>query len=198
MSGYVNASTRRDMNTVNNVNCDDPPLLSSRLNMVRFTPLLGYLSSAVRKRSFIATYFYHTRIETGFSEPLERFIVWPSLCRRLRFLPGPHPRDPRHTSHIGGRLFMKQTDSTVIATSLPAIASDIGTQLIALKLALTAYFVALAIFIPSVAGWPTASERKTSSASPFSCSWSARWPDRSRFHWKPSCCRASCRASAHQ
>lgn len=37
-------------------------------------------------------------------------------------------------------------DSTVIAASLPAIASDIGTQPIALKLALTAYFVSLAIF----------------------------------------------------
>nr|WP_246753809.1 MFS transporter [Jiella flava] len=39
-------------------------------------------------------------------------------------------------------------DSTVIATSLPAIARDIGTSPIALKLALTSYYVALAIFIP--------------------------------------------------
>ena len=49
-------------------------------------------------------------------------------------------------------LFMEQMDSTVIATSLPAIATDIGTEPIALKLALTAYFVALAIFIP-ISGW---------------------------------------------
>jgi EmrB/QacA subfamily drug resistance transporter len=49
-------------------------------------------------------------------------------------------------------LFMEQMDSTVIATSLPAIAADIGSEPIALKLALTAYFVALAIFIP-VSGW---------------------------------------------
>ena len=35
-------------------------------------------------------------------------------------------------------LFMEQMDSTVIATSLPAIAADIGTSPIALKLALTA------------------------------------------------------------
>ncbi|MCR6673110.1 MFS transporter [Devosia ginsengisoli] len=47
---------------------------------------------------------------------------------------------------------MEQMDSTVIATSLPAIATDIGTDPIALKLALTAYFVALAIFIP-ISGW---------------------------------------------
>lgn len=43
-------------------------------------------------------------------------------------------------------------DSTVIATSLPAIAEDIGTSPIALKLALTAYLVSLAIFIP-VSAW---------------------------------------------
>ena len=49
-------------------------------------------------------------------------------------------------------LLMEQMDSTVIATSLPAIAADIGTSPIALKLALTAYLVALAIFIP-VSGW---------------------------------------------
>ena len=49
-------------------------------------------------------------------------------------------------------LFMEQMDSTVIATSLPAIAADIGTGPITLKLALTSYFVALAIFIP-VSGW---------------------------------------------
>jgi EmrB/QacA subfamily drug resistance transporter len=49
-------------------------------------------------------------------------------------------------------LFMEQMDSTVIATSLPAIANAIGSEPIALKLALTAYFVALAIFIP-VSGW---------------------------------------------
>ncbi|WDR07452.1 MFS transporter [Devosia rhodophyticola] len=49
-------------------------------------------------------------------------------------------------------MFMEQMDSTVIATSLPAIATDIGTEPVALKLALTSYFVALAIFIP-ISGW---------------------------------------------
>lgn len=43
-------------------------------------------------------------------------------------------------------------DSTVIATALPAIATDIGTNPIALKLALTAYLVSLAVFIP-ISGW---------------------------------------------
>ncbi|MCX7304574.1 MAG: MFS transporter [Hyphomicrobiales bacterium] len=49
-------------------------------------------------------------------------------------------------------LFMENMDSTVIATSLPAIADDIGTSPIALKLALTAYLVSLAIFIP-ISAW---------------------------------------------
>jgi EmrB/QacA subfamily drug resistance transporter len=49
-------------------------------------------------------------------------------------------------------LFMEQMDSTVIATSLPAIAADLGVGPITLKLALTSYMVSLAIFIPA-SGW---------------------------------------------
>lgn len=49
-------------------------------------------------------------------------------------------------------LFMEQMDSTVIATSLPAIAADLGVGPITLKLALTSYMVSLAIFIP-LSGW---------------------------------------------
>lgn len=49
-------------------------------------------------------------------------------------------------------LFMENIDSTVIATSLAAIAGDIGTDPISLKLALTAYLVSLAIFIP-ISSW---------------------------------------------
>ena len=49
-------------------------------------------------------------------------------------------------------LFIENMDSTAIATSLPVIAQDLGTEPIALKLALTAYLLALAVFIP-VSGW---------------------------------------------
>jgi EmrB/QacA subfamily drug resistance transporter len=49
-------------------------------------------------------------------------------------------------------LFMEQMDSTVIATALPAIAADLQVGPITLKLALTSYMVALAIFIP-LSGW---------------------------------------------
>lgn len=43
-------------------------------------------------------------------------------------------------------------DSTVIATSLPAIAEDLGVGPITLKLAMTSYLVALGIFSP-LSGW---------------------------------------------
>ncbi len=49
-------------------------------------------------------------------------------------------------------LFMENLDSTVIATSLPAIATDLHEDPISLKLALTSYLVSLAIFIPA-SGW---------------------------------------------
>jgi EmrB/QacA subfamily drug resistance transporter len=49
-------------------------------------------------------------------------------------------------------LFMENLDSTVIATSLPAIAADIGANPLALKLAVTSYLLSLAVFIP-VSGW---------------------------------------------
>src|SRR5437879_4775564 len=49
-------------------------------------------------------------------------------------------------------LFMENMDSTVIATSLPAIALDIGESPLALKLALTSYLVGLAVFI-QISGW---------------------------------------------
>src|SRR5262252_197640 len=49
-------------------------------------------------------------------------------------------------------LFMENMDSTVIATSLPAIAADIGTSPLTLKLAITSYLLSLAVFLP-VSGW---------------------------------------------
>jgi EmrB/QacA subfamily drug resistance transporter len=49
-------------------------------------------------------------------------------------------------------LFMEQLDSTVIATSLPAIAIDLHEDPISLKLALTSYLLSLAVFIPA-SGW---------------------------------------------
>src|SRR6266404_2199082 len=48
---------------------------------------------------------------------------------------------------VATALFMENMDSTVIATSLPAIAADIGTSPLTLKLAITSYLLSLAVFM---------------------------------------------------
>src|SRR6202051_3489085 len=53
---------------------------------------------------------------------------------------------------IAVALFMENMDATVIATALPAIAADIGSNPLALKLAVTSYLLSLAICIPA-SGW---------------------------------------------
>ena len=53
---------------------------------------------------------------------------------------------------VATALLMENIDSTVLSTSLPRIASDLQTSPIRLKLALTSYLLALAIFIPA-SGW---------------------------------------------
>jgi EmrB/QacA subfamily drug resistance transporter len=64
----------------------------------------------------------------------------------------PLPRYALTALIVACALFMENLDSTVISTSLPAIALDLHEDPIALKLALTAYLVSLAIFIPA-SGW---------------------------------------------
>src|SRR6476660_4834824 len=53
---------------------------------------------------------------------------------------------------VATALFMENMDSTVIATALPAIAADIGTSPLTLRLAITSYLLSLAVFIPA-SGW---------------------------------------------
>src|SRR5271165_2370948 len=53
---------------------------------------------------------------------------------------------------IATALFMENMDSTVIATSLPAIARALLTNPLTLKLAVTSYLLSLAICIPA-SGW---------------------------------------------
>src|SRR6201989_2144273 len=62
------------------------------------------------------------------------------------------PRDRIVPLIVAVALFMENMDSTVIATSLPAIAADIGTSPLALKIAVTSYLLSLAVFVP-VSGW---------------------------------------------
>lgn len=53
---------------------------------------------------------------------------------------------------VATALFIENMDSTAITTSLPMIAGDLGVEPVALKLALTTYMLALAVFIP-ISGW---------------------------------------------
>ena len=53
---------------------------------------------------------------------------------------------------VATALFMENMDSTILTTALPTIARDLGVDAIALKLAVTSYLVALAVFIP-ISGW---------------------------------------------
>ncbi len=53
---------------------------------------------------------------------------------------------------VGCALFMQMLDSTVIATALPVMARSLGESPVRLNLAITAYMLSAAIFIP-VSGW---------------------------------------------
>src|SRR6201988_3211374 len=53
---------------------------------------------------------------------------------------------------VATALYMENMDPTVMATALPAIAADIGTSPLTLKLAITSYLLSLAVFIPA-SGW---------------------------------------------
>ena len=53
---------------------------------------------------------------------------------------------------VAGAFFMEYFDGTVIATALPAMAKDFGRDPVTLGIGITAYLLALAVFIP-VSGW---------------------------------------------
>jgi EmrB/QacA subfamily drug resistance transporter len=53
---------------------------------------------------------------------------------------------------IASALFMENLDSSIIATSLPAMARDFGVAPTALNLAITAYMASVAVFLPA-SGW---------------------------------------------
>lgn len=72
--------------------------------------------------------------------------------RCVRPLPMPLARERLVPLIVAVALFMENMDSNVIATSLPAIARDLGTSPLTLKLAVTSYLLSLAVFIPA-SGW---------------------------------------------
>src|ERR1700693_1980523 len=53
---------------------------------------------------------------------------------------------------VGSAIIMQQLDSTVITTALPQMAISLHTDPVRLSVAVTAYILSLAVFIP-VSGW---------------------------------------------
>jgi len=69
----------------------------------------------------------------------------------------PSPPIPLHRTRIvpavvAVAFFMQMLDSTIIATSLPAMAHAFSTDVVTLNIGFTAYLLAMAVFIPP-AGW---------------------------------------------
>jgi MFS family permease len=53
---------------------------------------------------------------------------------------------------VASAYFMENLDATVIATALPHMASTFGVTAVSLSIGMTAYLLALAVFIP-ISGW---------------------------------------------
>src|ERR687894_977120 len=65
----------------------------------------------------------------------------------------PNRVDPRMIAAIvASALFMQNLDSSAVTTALPAMARDMGEEPARLGAAITAYLVALTVFIP-LSGW---------------------------------------------
>ena len=78
------------------------------------------------------------------------------------------PASPSQLSAVSKRLlpwlvavafFMESLDTTILNTAVPAISTALHVAPLSMKAVLASYTLSLAVFIPSVAGWPTASER---------------------------------------
>ena len=67
-------------------------------------------------------------------------------------MPFPPARERLVPMVVACGLFMENLDSTVLATSLPAIATSLGVNPLRLNLAITSYLLSLAVFIP-ISGW---------------------------------------------
>lgn len=75
-------------------------------------------------------------------------------------LPAASAQDAAHAARaarmipfiVGCALFMQMLDATVVATALPAMAQSVGSTPVRLNVAITAYLLAVAVFVP-VSGW---------------------------------------------
>lgn len=53
---------------------------------------------------------------------------------------------------VGCALLMQMLDATVVTTALPAMALDLGSDPISMNITITAYLIAVAVFVP-ISGW---------------------------------------------
>jgi EmrB/QacA subfamily drug resistance transporter len=89
----------------------------------------------------------NSEIRDGIVPAAEGVALTPSLAPAAQ---GAAKRSYRTVALIiACALFMEQMDATVLATALPAMAHDFGVPVTRLSSALTAYLLALAIFIPA-------------------------------------------------
>ncbi|MFC0409673.1 DHA2 family efflux MFS transporter permease subunit [Roseomonas elaeocarpi] len=90
------------------------------------------------------------------ADPLTDAVTAPPAPPAGTAAPAARPRwrdDPRFTAAIvASALLMQNLDSSVIATALPAMARDLGSEPLHLSAAITSYLVALTVFVP-VSGW---------------------------------------------
>jgi len=90
------------------------------------------------------------------ADPLTDAVTAPPAPPAGTGAPAPPTRwrdDPRFTAAIvASALIMQNLDSSVIATALPAMARDLGSEPLHLSAAITSYLVALTVFVP-VSGW---------------------------------------------
>jgi EmrB/QacA subfamily drug resistance transporter len=75
--------------------------------------------------------------------------VMPRFTGQLAAAPATAPDIRLIALVVASALFMEQLDGTVLATALPAMAANFGVSALRMSVALTAYLLSLAVFIPA-------------------------------------------------
>lgn len=86
-------------------------------------------------------------------------MLWLFVMTSIPSSPLPLHRTRIVPAVVAVAFFMQMLDSTIIATSLPAMAHSFDTDVVALNIGFTAYLLAMAVFIAPPAGLPIVSAR---------------------------------------
>src|SRR6202046_3262943 len=85
--------------------------------------------------------------------PVEAAGLWSAATRvPLSSTMSPETRTKIVAMIVGSAVIMQQIDSTVVTTALPQMAISLHTDPVRLSVAVTAYLLSLAVFVP-VSGW---------------------------------------------